>query len=168
MSRLALLAALALPAAALATTVLPVPRAELLARADTVVRARVGAQTALRSERSGRILTRSRLAVLETFKGAARPELELEQIGGALEGARLVVPGDARLAPGEEVVVFLRCAERCRLLGLGLGKYAIRRTPEGLRLAVRDAPGLVDPQGAPLPPDTLPLEDLERELRRKP
>ena len=88
------------PAWALAATVQPLTRAELATRADTVVRAKVGPRATVRSEKTGRILTRSRLTVLQTYKGEAKPELELEQMGGTLDGATLVVPGDAALATG--------------------------------------------------------------------
>lgn len=164
------LALCALPALALATTVLPLTRAELAQRADTIVRARVLSRLVVRSERTGRILTRSRLAVLETFKGEPRVELELEQMGGSLGGATLVVPGDAALAGGEEAVLYLRCADkpRCHLFGLALGKFGVRVGPDGKKQAVRKLQGLVDTQGRVLTEDALPLEELERELRRKP
>lgn len=157
----------ALPLSALATTVRPATRAELAAGSDQVVRARVVAQRAARSERSGRPLTVSALRVLETYRGTLSGDFEIEQLGGALEGTRFQVPGDARLEIGEEVVLFLRCTgkPRCRILGLGLGKYAVRRDADGRLVAVRDARGLRDPSGTPLPVDAVALETLARELR---
>ncbi|MGI5862889.1 MAG: hypothetical protein ACOX6T_12630 [Myxococcales bacterium] len=168
MSRLLpLLLLAALPLSAQATTVRPATRAELAARADQVVRARVVSQRAARSERSGRPLTVSALKALETYRGTLTGDFEIEQLGGALEGARTLVPGDARLEVGEEVVLFLRCTgkPRCRILGLGLGKYAVRRDAQGRTVAVRDAQGLRDRSGAPLQADVVPLETLARELR---
>lgn len=162
-----LLLALA-PFAALATTVLPLTRADLASRSDTIVRAKVGPRTTVRSERTGRILTRTRLTVLATYKGEAKPELELEQMGGSLDGATLVVPGDARLGSGEEAVLYLRCAgkERCHVFGLGLGKYGIRTERDGRKIAVRDLQGLRSVDGQPLPEEpALPLAQLEKELK---
>jgi len=157
-----------LPTLALATTVLPLTRADLAARSDTIVRARVASRAPVRSEKSGRILTRSRLTVLATYKGASSPELELEQMGGTLEGRTLVVPGDARLEVGEEAVLYLRCVgkERCHVFGLGLGKFGVRVGPDGRKLAVRDLKDLTDTSGKVVASDSLPLEELERELRR--
>ncbi|MBI5549036.1 MAG: hypothetical protein HY901_34565 [Deltaproteobacteria bacterium] len=170
MHTLALALALALPGLAAGTTVLPLTREEIAARSDTIVRARVLVRTPARSERTGRILTRTRLQVLETYKGKARREIELEQMGGTLGGATLVVPGDARIDQGEEVVLHLRCEgkERCHLFGLALGKFGVRSGPDGKRIAVRDLQGLSDSRSGPLGRDEIPLATLERELRRRP
>ncbi|HEY3447193.1 MAG TPA: hypothetical protein VGK67_12550 [Myxococcales bacterium] len=170
MLRQVLLASLValVPLPVLATTVLPLTRADLATRADTIVRAKVGPQAAVRSEKTGRILTRSKLTVLATYKGEAKAELELEQMGGTLDGATLVVPGDARLGNGEEVVLYLRCAgkARCHVFGLGLGKYGVRTEKDGRKTAIRDLQGLKSLSGQPLPEErALPLADLERELK---
>ena len=156
------------PLSAFATSVHPLTRADLASRADTIVRAKVGTRATVRSEKTGRILTRTQLAVLQTYKGEAKRQLELEQMGGTLDGATLVVPGDAALATGEEVVLYLRCTgkERCHLFGLGLGKYGIRAGQDGRKLAVRDLKGLEDATGRALMGEpALPLETLERELK---
>jgi len=161
------LATVALPLVALATTVVPLSRAELAARADTIVRAKVGPRTTVRSEKSGRILTRSSLTVLTTYKGEHRAQRELEQMGGTLGGATLVVPGDATLAEGEEVVVYMTCAgkQRCHLLGLAMGKFGVRTGPDGRRIAVRELKGLNTQGGNALDSEpALLLEELEREL----
>jgi len=162
--------ALSLPGLAAGAVVIPLSRVELAARSDAVVRARVMSQATLRSPATGRILTRSRLLVLQSYKGPARTELELEQLGGTLDGATLAVPGDAQLTRGEEVVVFLRCREgdRCHLTGLALGKYAVRAGEGGKRTAWRAAQGLVDTRGRALADEAVPLEVLERELRSRP
>ena len=151
-----------------ATTVLPLSRADLAARSDTIVRAKVGPRSTVRSEKSGRILTRSRLAVLQTYKGEHQAQLELEQMGGTLDGATLVVSGDAALSSGEEVVLYLRCAgkPRCHIFGLGLGKYGVRVQPDGRKLAVRDLRGLKDTSGKKISEEpALPLAELERQLK---
>jgi hypothetical protein len=165
-----LLLALSLPGLAAGAVVIPLSRAELAARSDAVVRARVTSQATLRSPTTGRILTRSRLLVLQAYKGPARTEIELDQLGGTLNGATLAVPGDARLDRGEEVVVFLRCrpGEPCSLTGLALGKYAVRAGEGGRRTAWRAAQGLVDTRGRALDDEVVPLEVLERELRSRP
>ncbi|MGC4113179.1 MAG: hypothetical protein QM765_00560 [Myxococcales bacterium] len=165
---LGLVALVLAPLPAFATTVLPLTRADLAARADTIVRAKVDSRTVVRSEKTGRILTRSKLTVLQTYKGTPKPALELEQMGGTLDGATLVVPGDARIGTGEEVVLYLRCVgkERCHVFGLGLGKYGVRTEKDGRKLAVRDLQGLKSLSGEPMAEERpLPLADLERELK---
>ncbi len=164
-----LLAALVLlvGGAAFATTFRPLSLGELAAGSDTVVRGRVLAKSTVRSERSGRILTRSRVEVLEALKGEPARELELDQLGGTLDAKTLRVPGDAVLETNEEVVLFLRCAgkTRCHLYGLGLGKYSVRR--EGKRtIAVRDASELAVAPGGQAAPSTLPLAELAEGIRR--
>jgi hypothetical protein len=162
--------ALLVPGLAAGAIVLPLTRAELASRADTIVRARVVQRTPVRSEKTGRILTRSRLAVIKTYKGEPRAELELEQMGGTLDGATLLVPGDARIDSGEEVVLFLRCQgkERCHIYGLSLGKFGVRTLADGRQVAVRDLKGLTDPKGVALESDEVSLPALERELGGRP
>jgi len=166
MPRILSLAALLLALPAAAGTVVPLTRAELVARSDTIVRVRVLSRTPLRSSHNGRILTESRLQALETYKGPLRPELVLVQIGGTLEGRTQVLPGDAAFAVGEEAVVLLRCTAegRCHLSGLGLGKWSVEEK-DGRRLAVRRAEGVVDAAGNRVPEESLPLDQLARELR---
>lgn len=153
-----------------ATTILRLTRAELAARSDVIVRARVGAQEIVRSPKSGRTLTRSVLLVFEAYKGSRGGEIVLEQMGGTLDGRTLFVPGDARLERGEEAVFFLRCGDGplCHLYGLSLGKYAVRTDAFGRRIAERNAAGLKGPDGRPIDVEALPLEQLSRELRESP
>lgn len=166
MSRALVAVLILLSGSALATTLRPLSLAELAAGADTVVRGRVGEAEVTRSERSGRILTRTRVEVLETLKGRADATLTVEQLGGRLEGQTLRVPGDAQLERSEEVVLFLRCAgkPRCHLYGLGLGKYTVRRSGEQVE-AVRDATGFTFAPGGPAAPASMPLETLLAAVR---
>jgi len=160
---------LLIPGLSLATIVAPLSVSELARRSDTIVRARVGERTLARSEVSGRLLTRTRVHVLQRYKGAPAESLEVEQLGDLTAG-RTAVSGDARLTPGEEVVVFLRCAgrERCHLRGLALGSFRVRTAAAGRRPAGRDLAELQRPAGTRLDDTPRPLERLEREFQGQP
>jgi hypothetical protein len=109
---LAALATLALVLAtaglAHATVVVPLSLADQVGRADRIVRARVVASRSAFEPSRGAILTYTELSVSETLKGTARPVLLLRQMGGTANGQTQLVPGDAHLTVGDEVVLFLR------------------------------------------------------------
>jgi hypothetical protein len=104
----ALAVALGVTSLAHATVVVPLSLADQVAQADLVVRARVGSmQSAFVPER-GAILTWTELSVSETLKGQAPSTLVLRQMGGTADGQTMLVPGDAHLATGDDVILFLR------------------------------------------------------------
>lgn len=109
LSALAVLAlALLTSSLAYATVVVPLTLADQVQRADLVVRARVGnVRSAYVAER-GAILSWTELEVTESLKGQAPVALTLRQMGGTADGQTMLVPGDAHLAAGEEVILFLR------------------------------------------------------------
>ncbi|MBM4364162.1 MAG: hypothetical protein FJ104_15895 [Deltaproteobacteria bacterium] len=116
-----------------ATIVKPLTVSEMARRADVVVLGRVVGQTATWNPERTRIYTRTELLVGESLKGDARAgeSLTIRQLGGTLDGLVQTVPGNARFAIGEEVVVFLDRDEAQPLhyvIGMAQGKFAVRRS----------------------------------------
>jgi matrixin/thrombospondin type 3 repeat protein len=100
---------------------------ELVNLATRIVRARV-IDTEAVEEPSGAIRTRTRVAVLEDFTGAADPILTIVEPGGRLpDGRELWIPGAPRYVPGEEVVL---CLERgpagLRTVALAFAAFHVR------------------------------------------
>lgn len=171
-----LLALLAGPAGA--TTVLHVPLEELAAGTPLVVRAVVSEQKVSWSGDGLRILTRTRLRVVEVLKGKAAPELTVQQVGGTLDGMAMRIPGDAQFAAGEEVVLFLEPhptdAGEFVLVAMNAAKFTVQESAEGPRV-VRDLAGLAFARPGPdgvirlspeSPESSLSLEELARIVRR--
>lgn len=115
-----------------ATIVEALEVAELVARADRVVEARVaGVEPAL--DRQGRPATRVGLVVLSSVKGANGSVVECVLPGGTAGGRTLRIAGVPKLEPGEEVVVFLSRESSAGLtlpIGLGQGVYRSVRDPK--------------------------------------
>lgn len=114
---------------------------ELVERADVVLEGRVAALRVL-EEDAGRIETEYVLAVERTYFGDPRPERVVRFPGGVLpDGRGLVLPGLPRLAPGEDVLLFLSAPSAAGLrmpVGLAQGKFRIETDADGVRTLVRD------------------------------
>lgn len=144
--RAAGIAALVLSCAAGASSLRKASLQQNAAGADRVVRARV-VKTETRLGTGGdvrRMMTWSRLEVLEEWKGRGPAAVDLLQLGGhhGEWAARLV--DDAELAAGEEAVFLLRCRdprfpERCSLYGLKDARLRVC----GTKLAVEPIGGAV-------------------------
>lgn len=106
-----------------------------------VVRGRIETQEVRAVEGTAGIATFSRLSVGERLKGKAPAKLVVRQVGGTLGRRSVELPGDARLAAGEEVLLFLRCdagAPACTVVGLAQGKYRLEPMADGRLGASRD------------------------------
>lgn len=104
----------------------------LAAASTEVVRGRVLRAAAAWTGDHRRIVTRVRLAVLETWKGTAGQELTIVQPGGEVDGIGQRVEGIASLGPGEEVVLFLeRSGPHHRIVGLAQGVYRVSADASG-------------------------------------
>ncbi len=124
-----------------ATTALLLTRAQLVQRSDIIVRATVVSVESSWSDDKTVILTTTRLRVSGTLKGRESGELVLRQLGGQVGDDAIVVPGDARLAVGEEVVLFLKDGKEgvVGLTAMAQAAYHVRgdkvqRDMEGLQL----------------------------------
>ncbi len=91
-----------------ATVVVPLSLADQVGRSDLVVRAHVGTAHSAFVPARGTILTWTELEVSEVLKGQAPSTLVLRQMGGTADGQTMMVPGDAHLAAGDDVILFLR------------------------------------------------------------
>jgi len=174
--RLALLlaAALILPAAAHATTVLHQPVEALTQGATLVVRGTVGlSQT--RAESSGPV-TRTLVKVRQVLKGPLIKRVQIWQQGGSAAGQTVSIAGSARFSPGEEVVLFLEPhpaeAGSYILTSMAAAKFALRPAVGGT-VAVRDLgelsfvrPPSSGPAESVAPPAAqLPLPELLARIR---
>jgi hypothetical protein len=110
LSALAVLAVASLTAAvAHATVVVPLTLEDQVHQSDVVARATVGSSHAEYVPARGAILTWTELTVTDVMKGQAPSTIVLRQIGGTTDdGTTMLVPGDAHLHSGDDVVLFLR------------------------------------------------------------
>lgn len=110
-----------------ATTLQALSLAELAARSQVVVTARVGASTS--EWRSGTIHTLTHVEVLQVHKGRAPQVVTVLQLGGRVGTTTAMVAGTARLEDGEVVLLFLRPAGRGEhvLTGMSQGALHVQR-----------------------------------------
>lgn len=113
---------------------------QMVQRAGLVLSGRVLGQRALEAP-NGRIDTEYTLTVDRTFWGEERGQRVIRIPGGVLPSGRgLMLPGMARLVPGEDVLLLLSDAgpDGVRVpMGLAQGKYRILTNRAGMRVAVR-------------------------------
>lgn len=122
-----------------ATTLAPLSVEQLTDASDYVVRGEI-TETWTEVDEKGRIWTRARLTVNETFKGADSPsELIVDSMGGEFAGQSLHVEARAEFSAFEDAVVFLHQRDDGRLVPVGkfLGKYTVRRAPDNGRYYAR-------------------------------
>lgn len=162
------LIAATVPAIAAAAAVVALDRAELVRRSDTIVHGRVLDVTAGATDGPRTILTRVRVQVLAALKGWPAAEIAVVQRGGTLGPYTLLLPGGAHFAAGEEVVLFLRCADGpCGVVGLAQGKYGVTvDRAKGRRVARRQLDHLAAPGGPLAAEAPVDLEALLADVRR--
>ena len=118
---------------------------QMVQRAGLVISGRVVAERAIETPQ-GRIDTEYTLTVDRTFWGPDLGQRVIRMPGGVLPSGRgLMLPGMARLAPGEEVVLLLSEEGTGGIrvpVGLAQGKFLILTTPTGARIAQRSQAGL--------------------------
>ena len=115
---------LLVPAVALGTSITPHTLAQRAAASDRVALVQVlSRETVVQDGDPRKMMTVSRLAVAESFKGEGGPHVQLMQLGGKSGLYESHVPGDAQLEVGSTALVFLRCqpANVCFLVALGAG-----------------------------------------------
>lgn len=124
-----LFAVLATASLAQATVVVPLSLADQVGRADIIVRARVGQMQSAYVADRGTILTWTELTITDVMKGQTPSTLMLRQMGGTADGQTMLVPGDAHLRTGDDVVLFLRSdpngGENVFLLSLAQSAYFV-------------------------------------------
>jgi len=120
------------------------PLADLLADSVLVVRGTVEGATAFLDDQTGRVFTRHTVRVSETFKGTRVETVTVVTMGGELPDIGQLVPGEARLAKGEDVVVCLK-QDRDRdyyVTAMAQGKFSVVKR-DGAEVLVRDLKGLL-------------------------
>jgi hypothetical protein len=135
-----------------AATVLALRIEDLAARCDLAIEARVTSRSATR-DAAGCIGTDYALDVQRTFAGAPAVHCTVRMPGGVLpDGRGMVIAGMPVLETGEQVILFLSCAnvrgERLPI-GLAQGRLRVVIAPDGTPGIVSDVAGLtlVDPSG---------------------
>ncbi len=121
--------ALALPAVALATSLIPHTLLQRAEESDRVAIVQVLSQRV--EETNGakiQMKTLTQIAIGHDIRGTGPNEVTIVQLGGKLGSTSMEVPGDAQFHIGETAIVFLRCrlaAERCHLVAMGEGKLEV-------------------------------------------
>ena len=139
----------------LASTAQKLDLGGLFERADLVVHGRVQSARVQLDVRA-RPETEYELTLFSSFWGPASQSLVFRMPGGTLpDGSGMLVPGLPRLAPGEELLLFLTAESKTgqRLtVGLAQGKFEVLRDEHGAARLSREACDLtlVDPAGKQL------------------
>ena len=159
-----------------ATTAYHVTDIEQARLSTAVVVARIGAAKTQAHPTYQSIMTETEVFVDEVLYGAAPARLRIRQIGGALNGKTLYLPGDARLKEGETCVLFLHKSNgtwfltaleqsKYRLISMNrLGMIMERNLSEGI--VTRDSNGKLVPYQEPKKAPIKRLVDLRKELNR--
>ena len=169
MRHLALLVLVAVPARA--AVVLPQTTESLTRQATAVVRGVIVSQQQGVDAAAHRSILETTIRVLEAYKGGPLETATVRQLGRAGKGGRpVLIEGDAKLAPGEEVVLFLKAGRGAEagywfLLGFGQGKLTVRRDGAGVPRVERDLSGLSFRKGKPAAAPTT-LAALEAVVRK--
>lgn len=125
---------------------------QLADESSLVVRGRVQSVESYWNSKHTKVFTRTRIAVDETYKGGARPTIEIIQLGGTVGNAKVTVQGVLQWKVGEEVLVFAEPydAGTYQVSGFSQGKFKIQRD-RATGVAYVDAPPLegVSLVGAP-------------------
>jgi hypothetical protein len=125
----------------LSATVVPQSLEQLTDRATHVVRATVVAQQSMKAPGPAGIYTFTELRVTEALKGSAPETMRVRQAGGTVGREAVQLAGDAVLAPGEDVLLFLSCKPEqtaCSIVSLAQGKYHLGAAADGSMQASRD------------------------------
>jgi hypothetical protein len=105
---------------------------ELGTYSDLVIRGTVEDTESYWNDTHTKIITRIRIGVDETYKGAAAGVIEVLQLGGTVGNVRVTVHGSPIWNSGEEVLLFAEPHDgyHFRVTGLSQGKFIIERDPE--------------------------------------
>jgi hypothetical protein len=148
---------------AFATSVIAPSFAELVAEADSIVRARVIAvRAAWVDNPQGRVIkTFVTFETLRQLKGPTAPGFTLSFLGGELDGQAMRVAGMPRFEVGQRELLFVTAGsvQLCPLVGLMHGRYRVKEDPASGReyLARNDGVPLTSEHDVQLPQDLNPL-----------
>jgi len=132
-----MLAAAALPLAALASTIIPHTLEDRVRASDRVSLVTVlSSHTVAENGDPRRMHTETQVLVADDLKGEGPQRVTVVQLGGTLGPWAAHVPGDAQFHAGESAVLFLKCRapSSCSLVALGEGKLQV----DGSRVHLHD------------------------------
>ena len=113
--------------------------------------------------RDGHIVTRVTITVRRVLKGKAGPVVVVSHLGGVVGTIGQIAPGEAQLATGEEVVLFLEPMRgELRVVGMAQGVFHVG--PDGQASQHRAGLTLV---GRSVPQRSLPLRALLAAIAQK-
>ena len=108
---------------------------ELAREADLIVKARV-VDIKMAPRGHGNLTTLVTLAVDESWKGAAPPQMTVAVRGGSAGGIAQAVSGEPRFSPNERTIVFLKSADGSyTVVGRRQGKFAVITEADGTEVA---------------------------------
>ncbi|MGC6418299.1 MAG: hypothetical protein ACON3Z_14350 [Bradymonadia bacterium] len=121
-----------LSSAAWATTVIALSVEKMAQESTAIVRATVESTESHWGPKRARIFTHTKIRVLATLKGEVKEgeSITISQVGGEVGGLVQHVAGNAKLAVGEEIVVFLErhpTTEAHLIMGMAQGKFSVNR-----------------------------------------
>lgn len=151
----------ALPSSA--TSAVLLSRSQLVERSSHVLRAKVQDAESRWTDDGTMIVTRTTLRVAGYAKGKGPSQLVLEQIGGTVGDKTMVLSGDARLAKGDDVVLFVKRGDSdgtVVLTAMAQAAYKVKqgkaeRDMSGLSLYTRDGDRLVPVEGKSEAPEAV-------------
>ena len=171
MARIVCIAGLILSAlAAQAATLEYLSLDDMAVKSTAIIRGRViAANTGVQAPL---IFTRYTVQVLERWKGADAPEVDVVVPGGDVQGRRQVFSGAPQLAAGEEYVLFLWTGPSglTQVIGFSQGVFQLQKDAQGEVVARRSAStgAMLDPKTGGLVTDQamrLRLGDLRSRVR---
>lgn len=143
-----------------ATVATRLSRQELVRQANLIVHAIVESRAVVPTRgEHGEIRTRSTLRVLRTLEGQSRRTVVVQQLGGTLGDLTMHVEGNARLEPGDEVVVFLdhdTATGLSYVIGMAQGLFLVNRADAQHPVVERDLTGIAFYEAVSGPPMITP------------
>lgn len=133
------------PVVVSAAVMVRMPLDDLIRGSTVVVHGKVVSSTPFRNEENGRIYTSHVVEVLEYLRGDGDKSIRVVTMGGELEDFGQIVPGEAKLAVGEEVVLCLLKApehDGFVVYGMSQGKFRVEKHDEK-EVLVRDYKGIL-------------------------
>lgn len=147
--------------AAMATTVRSFTLPNLFREADLVAMGEVTGERSFWNAARDTIYTEYTVSVESVKKGATVATVNVRLMGGTVGQTSLTIAGNAALATGERVLLFLRDQGSYHtLVGMAQGKWTVRRV-RGTDL-VRRGSSVVGPEAPPQPGEKPLSELLER------
>ncbi|MBM4353760.1 MAG: hypothetical protein FJ109_08185 [Deltaproteobacteria bacterium] len=164
-----LLALMTMAQAAPAAVMVRMTLDDLVSQADLVVRGTVQSARSFRDSKTGKVMTTHQVRVDEMLKGKPVETVAVVTLGGELEDIGQIVPGEARLDDGEEVVLCLRSGDLgYSVVAMSQGKFQVMKDGEvaTLRRDLGDILFVGTKKGSVPAQDSIPLDTFRELVRR--